>query len=62
MGEVIMLLEKALSHVTLLSVISSNDLIKQIHQMISSNNFHDMIVAYTYRETVVYVEVIPLIN
>ena len=50
MGEVIMLLEKALSHVTLLSVISLKDLIKQIHQMISSNNFHDMIVAYTYRE------------
>ena len=45
-----MWLEKALSHVTLLSVISSNDLIKQIHQMISSNNFHDMIVVYTYRE------------
>ena len=45
-----MRLERALSHVTLLSVISSNDLIKQIHQMISSKNFHDMIVVYTYRE------------
>ena len=45
-----MWLEKALSHVMLLSVLSSNDLIKQIHQMISSNNFHDMIVVYTYRE------------
>ena len=49
-GEVIMWLEKALSHVTLLSVISSNDLIKQFHQMISSNNFHNMIAADMYRE------------
>ena len=45
-----MWLEKALSHVTLLSVISSNDLIKQFHQMISSNNFHNMIAADMYRE------------
>ena len=49
-GEVMMWLEKALSHVTLLSVISSNDLIKQFHQMISSNNFHNMIAADMYRE------------
>ena len=44
-----MSLEKALSHVTLLSVISSNNLIKQIHQIISSNNFHKIMVVYRYR-------------